>query len=197
MTSQQEAILKLAHSILNRHPGPFTQQHYLRHRRPGDPSLGEVRSAFPGGWRQLKAQLGQTSVHSDQQLLDRLAKAAREDHEGRMLTARQIDDHPGLPSAALYIKRFSDLDTARQQAGLKPHREPTTPDSILTQALPVAKRLGHTPEWSEWQQAHQDDPQLPSVWQIYRHFGGQKGAWAMFRYHLLEIALQQDISLTH
>ena len=50
----------------------------------------------------------------------------------------------------------------------------------LDDGVRLAKRLRRLPSFDDWARARRRDPELASEWQVYRLFGGRKGAWAAF-----------------
>lgn len=115
---------------------------------------------------------------------------------GRAPTAREIDACEYTASAATYVRRFGSLPNANDEAGLqRAAPEGPTVEEILDAAIDVTLRIGRLPAWNDWVAACKADPSLPSQWQVYRRFGGEEGAWRLFNYKTLEVALERGISL--
>jgi hypothetical protein len=86
-----------------------------------------------------------------------------------------------MPSKSLYWQTFGSLRAALRAAGfdVPPARERV--ERAVEDGVRVARRLHRLPTFHDWARARRSDPRLPSEWQVYRLFGGGRGAWARFR----------------
>ena len=107
--------------------------------------------------RELGAELGRTPTGAD--LLRRRAS---------------------MPSKSLYWQTFGSFRSALRAAGFDVPRAKERSDRAVQEGARLAKRLGRPPSFDDWARASARDPRLPSEWQVYRLFGGRKGAWAAF-----------------
>ena len=107
--------------------------------------------------RELGAELGRTPTGAD--LLGRRAS---------------------MPSKSLYWQTFGSFRSALRAAGFDVPRAKERSDRAVHEGARLAKRLGRPPSFDDWARARARDPRLPSEWQVYRLFGGRKGAWAAF-----------------
>ena len=107
--------------------------------------------------RELGAELGRTPTGAD--LLRRRAS---------------------MPSKSLYWQTFGSFRSALRAAGFDVPRAKERSDRAVHEGARLAKRLGRPPSFDDWARARARDPRLPSEWQVYRLFGGRKGAWAAF-----------------
>ncbi|HEY7004079.1 MAG TPA: hypothetical protein VH281_07335 [Gaiellaceae bacterium] len=85
-----------------------------------------------------------------------------------------------MPSKSLYWQVFGSLGAALRAAGfdVPPARERA--ERAVDEGARVARKLRRLPTFEDWAQARRSDPRLPSEWQVYRLFGGGRGAWARF-----------------
>lgn len=181
MNRQQKAIQEIK-DCAERLGAPPTQAQFNKDPRT-TLKARTIAACFPGGWKEALSQAGLQRGPTDKQILDDLKALGQQ--LGRMPTSRDINASKSLPSSALYMRRFGSLDEARSQAGLQEF-DRSSAQYMIKQGLKLAEQLGHLPSWSEWEQACEGDPELPSQWQVYRRFGGGDGAWKMFHYCLLE-----------
>ena len=107
--------------------------------------------------RELGAELGRTPTGAD--LLRRRAS---------------------MPSKSLYWQTFGSFRSALRAAGFDVPRAKERSDRAVQEGALLAKLLGRPPSFDDWARARARDPRLPSEWQVYRLFGGRKGAWAAF-----------------
>lgn len=145
-----------------------------------------------GGWNQAKRAAGLQVRwnRSEQEMLETL-RALSLQLGGEIPRGADLDRDPLLPSAASYRERFGSLSAALHKAGL------TDPETVAAThmvgcGVRLARQLGHPPSWTEWEEACQQDPSLPSRWQIYRRFGGGEGAWRMFTYEIIEATSESE-----
>ena len=85
-----------------------------------------------------------------------------------------------MPSKSLYWQTFGSFRSALLAAGFDVPRAKERSDRAVQVGARLAKRLGRSPSFDDWARARARDPRLPSEWQVYRLFGGRKGAWAAF-----------------
>src|SRR6188472_3219867 len=85
-----------------------------------------------------------------------------------------------MPSKSLYWQTFGSFRSALRAAGFDVPRAKERSDRAVREGARLARRLGRTPSFDDWAKARALDPRLPSEWQVYRLFGGRKGAWAAF-----------------
>jgi len=85
-----------------------------------------------------------------------------------------------MPSKSLYWQTFGSFRSALRAAGFDVPRAKERSDRAVHEGARLAKRLGRPPSFDDWARARARDPRLPSEWQVYRLFGGRKGAWAAF-----------------
>lgn len=81
---------------------------------------------------------------------------------------------------------------AKQKAGIdKIINRKLSQREMVELGLRLTKQLQHIPTWSEWAELSDKDKTLPSQWQIYRKFGGEKDSWRFFQYLIHEQLLQE------
>ena len=85
-----------------------------------------------------------------------------------------------MPSKSLYWQTFGSFRSALRAAGFDVPRAKERSDRAVQEGARLAKRLGRPPSFDDWARARARDPRLPSEWQVYRLFGGRKGAWGAF-----------------
>ena len=85
-----------------------------------------------------------------------------------------------MPSKSLYWQTFGSFRSALRAAGFDVPRTKERSDRAVQEGARLAKRLGRPPSFDDWARARARDARLPSEWQVYRLFGGRKGAWAAF-----------------
>lgn len=149
-----------------------------------------------GGWNAAKRAAGlAVRRHATDRELITLMKTLGEEL-GRAPSAREINADARLPSTSLYLHRFGSLRAAQKKAGYaKQTASGTSTEQMLEYGIALAKELGQLPGWNDWVHARKTKKDMPSEWQVYRRFGGSEGAWRMFTYYILEVALEQDVSL--
>ena len=107
--------------------------------------------------RELGAELGRTPTGAD-------------------LARRQAS----MPSKSLYWQTFGSFRSALRAAGFDVPDARERSNRAVGEGVRLAQRLRRLPSFDDWARARARDPQLPSEWQVYRLFGGRKGAWAAF-----------------
>ena len=107
--------------------------------------------------RELGAELGRTPTGAD-------------------LARRQAS----MPSKSLYWQTFGSFRSALRAAGFDVPDARERSNRAVGEGVRLARRLRRLPSFDDWARARARDPQLPSEWQVYRLFGGRKGAWAAF-----------------
>jgi hypothetical protein len=85
-----------------------------------------------------------------------------------------------MPSKSLYWQAFGSLSAALRAAGfdVPPARERA--ERAVEDGVRIARKLRRMPSFQDWARARRSDPRLPSEWQVYRLFGGGRGAWGRF-----------------
>ena len=85
-----------------------------------------------------------------------------------------------MPSKSLYWQTFGSFRSALRAAGFDVPSARERSDRAVEAGVLLATRLRRPPSFDDWARARAHDPGLPSEWQVYRLFGGRKGAWAAF-----------------
>jgi Homing endonuclease associated repeat len=85
-----------------------------------------------------------------------------------------------MPSKSRYAQVFGSLSAALRAAGFDVPRPGERAERAVCEGVALARRLDRPPTFADWQRARRRDPCLPSEWQVYRLFGGGRGAWARF-----------------
>jgi Homing endonuclease associated repeat len=116
-----------------------------------------TRSELLGQLQELGAELGRTPTGAD-------------------LARRRAS----MPSKSLYWQTFGSFRSALRAAGFDVPDARERSNRAVDDGVRLAKRLHRLPSFDDWARARARDPQLPSEWQVYRLFGGRKGAWAAF-----------------
>ena len=116
-----------------------------------------TRAELLGQLRELGAELGRTPTGAD-------------------LARRRAS----MPSKSLYWQTFGSFRSALRAAGFDVPDARERSNRAVEEGVRLAKRLRRLPSFDDWARARARDPQLPSEWQVYRLFGGAKGAWAAF-----------------
>jgi Homing endonuclease associated repeat len=116
-----------------------------------------TRSELLGQLQELGAELGRTPTGAD-------------------LARRRAS----MPSKSLYWQTFGSFRSALRAAGFDVPDARERSNRVVDDGVRLAKRLHRLPSFDDWARARARDPQLPSEWQVYRLFGGRKGAWAAF-----------------
>ena len=116
-----------------------------------------TRAELLGQLRELGAELGRTPTGAD-------------------LARRRAS----MPSKSLYWQTFGSFRLALRAAGFDVPDARERSNRAVEDGVRLAKRLRRLPSFDDWARARARDPQLPSEWQVYRLFGGAKGAWAAF-----------------
>ena len=134
-----------------------------------------------GSWNAAKRRAGLVPRRfaTREELLARLRELGEQ--LGRTPTARDLETRRGsMPSKSLYWQTFGSFRSALRAAGFDVPRAKERSDRAVHEGARLAKRLGRPPSFDDWARARARDPRLPSEWQVYRLFGGRKGAWAAF-----------------
>ena len=135
-----------------------------------------------GSWNGAKRRAGlvarrfATKAELLQQLRDLGAQLGRTPRGADLIRHRT-----SMPSKSLYWQTFGSLSAALRAAGfdVPPARERV--ERAVEDGVRVARRLRRLPTFQDWERARRSDPRLPSEWQVYRLFGGGRGAWARFQ----------------
>ena len=134
-----------------------------------------------GSWNRAKRRAGLVArrfatraelLGQLQQLGDELGRAP----SGADLARRRAS----MPSKSLYWQTFGSFRSALRAAGFDVPDARERSSRAVEEGVRLAKRLRRPPSFDDWARARARDPQLPSEWQVYRLFGGRKGAWAAF-----------------
>jgi len=134
-----------------------------------------------GGWNRAKRRAGlvarrfATRAELLQQLRDLGAELGRTP-TGADLERRRMS----MPSKSLYWQTFGSFGSALRAAGFDVPGAKERSGRAVEEGVRLAKKLGRSPTFGDWARARARDPRLPSEWQVYRLFGGRKGAWSAF-----------------
>jgi hypothetical protein len=134
-----------------------------------------------GSWNAAKRKAGlvarrfATRTELLQQLRDLGAELGRTPTGADLVRRRR-----SMPSKSLYWKTFGSLRAALRAAGFDVPRTKERSERAVQKGALLAQRLNRLPSFDDWAGARATDPRLPSEWQVYRLFGGGKGAWAAF-----------------
>ena len=134
-----------------------------------------------GSWNGAKRKAGlvarrfATRAELLQQLRDLGAELGRTPTGGDLVRRRD-----SMPSKSLYWQTFGSLRSALRAAGFDVPRAKERSERAVEEGARLAKQLQRLPSFEDWARARARDPGLPSEWQVYRLFGGRKGAWAAF-----------------
>ena len=134
-----------------------------------------------GSWNRAKRKAGLVARRfaTRAELLRQLWELGAE--LGRIPTgADLLRRRASMPSKSLYWQTFGSFRSALRAAGFDVPRAKERSDRAVQEGARLAKRLGRSPSFDDWARARARDPRLPSEWQVYRLFGGRKGAWAAF-----------------
>ena len=85
-----------------------------------------------------------------------------------------------MPSKSLYWQTFGSFRSALRAAGFDVPRVKERSERAVEEGVRLAQRIGRLPSFEDWARERARNPRLPSEWQVYRLFGGRKGAWAAF-----------------
>ena len=85
-----------------------------------------------------------------------------------------------MPSKSLYWQTFGSFRAALREAGFDVPAAQERSERAVEEGARVARRLRRLPTFEDWARERAREPSLPSEWQVYRLFGGRKGAWAAF-----------------
>jgi len=134
-----------------------------------------------GSWNRAKRRAGLVARRfaTREELLLQLRDLG--DELGRTPTGADLARRRrSMPSKSLYWQTFGSLRAALGEAGfdVPAFKERTT--RAVEEGTRVATMLGRLPTFEDWARERARDPSLPSEWQVYRLFGGRKGAWAAF-----------------
>ena len=100
---------------------------------------------------------------------------------GRTPTGADLERKRGaMPSKSLYWQTFGSFRAALRAGGFDVPRAKERSERALDEGVRLATRLGRLPTFEDWARERARNPRLPSEWQVYRLFGGRKGAWAAF-----------------
>ncbi len=109
------------------------------------------------------------------------------DELGRPPTSRDLEHRRGaMASKSLYWHTFGSLANALREAGFDLPGSHERLEHALERGVRLGATLGRLPTFADWARARDDDPSLPTEWQVYRLVGGGRGAWARFQYLVRE-----------
>src|SRR5919109_46422 len=105
------------------------------------------------------------------------------DELGRTPTGRDLDERrAAMPSKSLYWHTFGSLSNALREAGFDVLLGEERRERALAQGIRLARKLHRLPRFVDWARARERDGKLLSEWQVYRLFGGRRGAWSTFQF---------------
>jgi hypothetical protein len=134
-----------------------------------------------GSWNQAKRRAGLVARRfaTREELLLQLRELSAE--LGRTPTGADLERRrSSMPSKSLYGRTFGSFRSALRAAGFDVPRTKERSERAVQEGVRLAKRLGRLPTFEEWARERSRNSRLPSEWQVYRLFGGRKGAWAAF-----------------
>lgn len=134
-----------------------------------------------GSWNRAKRRAGLPARRfaTRAELLGQLRRLGEE--LGRTPTgADLVSRRDSMPSKSLYWQTFGSLSSALREAGFDVPRSRERADRAVADGVRLARRLRRLPTFQDWERARRREPSLASEWQVYRLFGGRRGAWARF-----------------
>jgi hypothetical protein len=134
-----------------------------------------------GSWNGAKRKAGLVARRfaTRAELLQQLQALGAE--LGRTPTgADLVQTRRSMPSKSLYWQTFGSLRSALRAAGFDVPQTEERSERAVEEGVRLARRLRRLPTFEDWARAKAHDPRLPSEWQVYRLFGGGKGAWGEF-----------------
>jgi HNH endonuclease len=134
-----------------------------------------------GSWNRAKRRAGLVARRfaTREELLRQLRELGAE--LGRTPTGADLARRrSSMPSKSLYWQTFGSFRAALRAAGFDVPRPQERAERALDDGARLARRLRRLPSFDDWARAKRRDPRLASEWQVYRLFGGRKGAWAAF-----------------
>jgi hypothetical protein len=134
-----------------------------------------------GSWNRAKRRAGLVARRfaTREELLRQLRELGAE--LGRTPTGADLARRrSSMPSKSLYWQTFGSFRAALRAAGFDVPRPQERAERALDDGARLARRLRRLPSFDDWARARRRDPRLASEWQVYRLFGGRKGAWAAF-----------------
>ena len=134
-----------------------------------------------GSWNRAKRKAGLVARRfaTRAELLRQLRELGAE--LGRAPTGADLARRQAsMPSKSLYWQTFGSFRSALRAAGFDVPDARERSNRAVGEGVRLARRLRRLPSFDDWARARARDPQLPSEWQVYRLFGGRKGAWAAF-----------------
>jgi len=134
-----------------------------------------------GSWNRAKRRAGLVARRfaTRDELLRQLRELGAE--LGRTPTGADLARRrSSMPSKSLYWQTFGSFRAALRAAGFDVPRPQERAERALEDGVRLARRLRRLPSFDDWARARRRDDELASEWQVYRLFGGRKGAWAAF-----------------
>jgi hypothetical protein len=134
-----------------------------------------------GSWNGAKRKAGLVARRfaTRAELLQQLRDLGAE--LGRTPTSADLERRRrSMPSKSLYWQAFGSFGSALRAAGFDVPRPQERAERAVVDGARLAAELRRLPSFADWARARRRDPGLASEWQVYRLFGGRKGAWAAF-----------------
>ena len=134
-----------------------------------------------GSWNRAKRKAGLVALRfaTRDELLQQLRELGAE--LGRTPTGADLArQRASMPSKSLYWQTFGSFRSALRAAGFEVPDARERSKRAVEEGVRLAKRLHRLPTFDDWARARARDHGLPSEWQVYRLFGGRKGAWTAF-----------------
>jgi hypothetical protein len=135
-----------------------------------------------GTWNAAKRRAGLPARRfaTRDELLEQLRVLGAE--LGRVPRGRDLDERrESMPSKSLYWYSFGSFRSALREAGFDVPTGDERVERATAQGLRIARALKRVPSFADWAKARRADPRLLSEWQVYRLFGGTRGAWSSFQ----------------
>jgi hypothetical protein len=135
-----------------------------------------------GSWNKAKRRAGLVARRfaTKNELLAQLRRLG--DELGRTPTgADLLVRRRSMPSRSLYAQRFGSLRSAFRAAGFDVPRSRERSERAIDEGVALAGGLRRVPTFEDWATARRRDARLLSEWQVYRLFGGGRGAWKRFQ----------------
>jgi Homing endonuclease associated repeat len=176
--TDEELLAELAASARRLGRSPTMREFALDRRARPHPQTLVARF---GSWNTAKRRAGlvarrfATKAELARQLRELGAELGRTPTAADLVRRRR-----SMPSKSLYWKTFGSLSAALRAAGFDVPPARTRAERAVEEGVRLARRLRRLPTFQDWARARGADPRLPSEWQVYRLFGGGKGAWSRF-----------------
>src|SRR5262245_21877485 len=135
-----------------------------------------------GSWNGAKRKAGLVARRfaTPEELVQQLQELGAE--LGRTPTGTDLARRrSSMPSKSLYWQVFGSFPAALRAAGFDAPGAQERSQRAVYGGVRLAKALGRVPSFDDWARARARAPELLSEGQVYRLFGGRKGAWAAFQ----------------